>query len=546
MRGSAAVSILAFAALAVVHADQSASITGPFVERFTDDWRERWTPSAATKKTPVGGETFSYVGKWSLEESTKYPVIEGDKGLVAKTKAAHHAISAPFESVLDPTGKTLVVQYEVQFQKGGNCGGGYLKLLEDGFQREGQDYNDKTPWVVMFGPDLTCPGSKVHFIFRHQSPITKEWEEKHLALPPTPSIDELTRLYTLIVNPDNTYEILIDDESKSTGSLLEDFKPPVNPSAEIDDPEDTKPEDWVDTPQIPDPEARKPDDWDEDAPYSIPDEDAEKPDDWLEQEPLQIPDPDAEKPEEWDDEEDGEWVAPTIANPKCWEGSGCGEWVRPTKPNPDYKGKWSAPLVDNPGYKGPWSPRKIPNVNFFEDKNPANLNKIGGIGFELWTMTEDILFDNIYIGHSVEDAKRLAKETFHVKHALEKAARDAEKPAPTPDEEVHSVKFADAPLEWLRAQALTFIDHVQVDPIGAFKAKPETGAALVAVILTFLGSFGALFGLIGGSQKSAKSAKTPSKSEKKPVASDAAASASTDAPSADTTATEKPAVTKRK
>ena len=75
--------------------------------------------------------------------------------------------------------------------------------------------------------------SQVHFIFRHQSPITKEWEEKHLALPPTPSIDELTRLYTLIVNPDNTYEILIDDESKSTGSLLEDFQPPVNPSAEI-------------------------------------------------------------------------------------------------------------------------------------------------------------------------------------------------------------------------------------------------------------------------------------------------------------------------
>ena len=118
-------------------------------------------------------------------------------------------------------------------------------------------------------------------------------------------------------------------------------------------------------------------------------------------------------------------------------------------------------------------------------------------------MTEDILFDNIYIGDSVEDAKRLA-ETFHVKHALEKAARDAEKPAPTPDEEVDSVKFADAPLEWLRAQALTFIELVQVDPIGAFKAKPETGAALVAVILTFLGSFGALFGLIGGSQKSAK------------------------------------------
>lgn len=89
--------------------------------------------------------------------------IEGDKGLVAKTKAAHHAISAPFAKVLDPSGKTLVVQYEVKFQKGGNCGGGYLKLLEPGFEKEGQDYNDKTPWTIMFGPDLTCPGTKVRY-----------------------------------------------------------------------------------------------------------------------------------------------------------------------------------------------------------------------------------------------------------------------------------------------------------------------------------------------------------------------------------------------
>ncbi|KAF8333147.1 calnexin [Cantharellus anzutake] len=508
MRSNAAVSVLALAALGVVSADKPAyeatTIKGHFVEQFTDDWTDRWTPSAATKKTPVGGETFSYVGKWSVEESTKYPGVEGDKGLVAKTKAAHHAISAPFDSVLDPKGKTLVVQYEAKFQKGGNCGGGYLKLLEDGFQREGQDYNDKTPWVVMFGPDLTCPGTKVHFIFRHQNPVSKEWEEKHLSSPPTPLIDEMTKLYTLIVNPDNTYEILIDDESQSKGSLLEDFTPAVNPPAEIDDPEDKKPSEWVDIAKIPDPEAQKPDDWDEDAPYSISDEEAQKPEDWLDEEPLQIPDPDAEKPEEWDDEEDGEWVAPTIPNPKCAEASGCGEWVRPTKPNPDYKGKWSAPLIDNPDYKGPWAARKIANPNYFEDKNPANLNKIGGIGFELWTMTEDIFFDNIYIGNSVKDAKKLAKDTFHVKHALEKAAREVEKPEPTPEDEVATLKFTDAPLEWLRNQAFTFIDLAKLDPIAAFKAKPETGAALVAILLTFLGSFGALFGLIGGSQKSVK------------------------------------------
>lgn len=43
----------------------------------------------------------------------------------------------------------------------------------------------------------------------------------------------------------------------NTGSLLEDFTPPVNPSKEIDDPTDSKPSTWVDEKKIPDPEAKK-------------------------------------------------------------------------------------------------------------------------------------------------------------------------------------------------------------------------------------------------------------------------------------------------
>lgn len=89
------------------------------------------------------------------------PVIEGDLGLVAKNQAAHHAISTSFSEPIDFKNKPLVVQYEVKYQKGGNCGGGYIKLLEDGFQTSGAEFDDKAPWVIMFGPDLTCPGTKV-------------------------------------------------------------------------------------------------------------------------------------------------------------------------------------------------------------------------------------------------------------------------------------------------------------------------------------------------------------------------------------------------
>jgi calnexin len=60
---------------------------------------------------PGGEEQFSYVGKWVVEEPHVYPGMIGDKGLVVKNVAAHHAISAQFDAPLDNDGKTLVIQY---------------------------------------------------------------------------------------------------------------------------------------------------------------------------------------------------------------------------------------------------------------------------------------------------------------------------------------------------------------------------------------------------------------------------------------------------
>lgn len=231
----------------------------------------------------------------------------------------------------------------------------------------------------MFGPDKCGHNNKVHFIFNHKNPKTGEYEEKHLKTPPTASIVKTSELYTLIVNPNNTFSIQKNHETVREGSLLEDFAPSVNPEAEIDDAEDTKPDTWVDDARIPDPEATKPEDWDEDAPYETVDEEATIPEDWLENEPLTIPDPEAEKPEDWEDEEDGDWIAPTVPNPKCADASGCGPWSKPMIKNPEYKGKWTAPYIDNPEYKGVWKPRKIANPDYFEDKTPANFEPIGAV-----------------------------------------------------------------------------------------------------------------------------------------------------------------------
>jgi hypothetical protein len=273
----------------------------------------------------------------------------------------------------------------------------------------------------------------------------------------------------------------------------------VNPPAEIDDPNDSKPADWVDEDKIADPEASKPADWDEDAPYQIPDEDAKMPEDWLVDEPLTIPDPDALKPEEWDDEEDGDWIPPTVKNPKCEEASGCGEWKRPTKANPAYKGKWYAPMIDNPAYKGEWHPRKIANPAYFNDEQPTkSLKKIGGIGIELWTMTEDILFDTIYVGHSIEDAKTLAKD-FHIKEEAEKRS-EANMTAEDDDDETPDQTFRQNPIAFVRKAIFSFIELAKIDPILAVKTKPETATALGVGIVTLFGILGALFGVVGTSQ----------------------------------------------
>lgn len=69
----------------------------------------------------------------------------------------------------------------------------------------------------------------------------------------------LSRL--LVVNPDNSFEVLVDQTVVNSGNLLTDMTPPINPAAEIEDPDDHKPEDWDERPKIQDPDAVKPEDW---------------------------------------------------------------------------------------------------------------------------------------------------------------------------------------------------------------------------------------------------------------------------------------------
>lgn len=379
---------------------------------FFDDFQsglDKWTHTSDPE----------YNGRFTTGQGAK-PTFRGDRALIIPEKARKYGMSAEFSGLESLTDKSFVLQYEVKLEQGMSCGGAYVKLPLVGFKPD--SLTGSTPYSVMFGPDKCGATDKVHFIFQSYNPVSKKYTEHHLKNPPSVanSYDKKTHLYTLIVNADGTFEVLVDNEKKSHGSLSEKVEPPIQPPKEIDDPEDTKPGDWVDTKKIPDPEAVKPDDWDEDAPAQIVDEDAVKPDGWLDDEPEKVADPEAKKPEEWDDDEDGEWEAPLVPNPKC-EKAGCGEWKRPMKANPAYKGKWKAPMIDNPKYIGDWKPRKISNPDYYEVTKPELLG-IGGIAFEIWTMDQGVLFDNIWVGTDVEAAREFTSKTFTKKQDTELAA----------------------------------------------------------------------------------------------------------------------------
>lgn len=118
-------------------------------------------------------------------------------------------------------------------------------------------------------------------------------------------------------------------------------------------------------------------------------------------------------------------------------------------------------------------------------------------------MQNDILFDNIYIGHSVADAEKLAKETFEVKVKVEKAEEDATKPKPPEKpKSPMDLKFMDDPVFYVKEKLDLFLTIAKRDPVQAVKFVPEVAGGLGVIAVTVLAL---LLGAIGGGAKAAPS-----------------------------------------
>merc|ERR1712196_476292 len=362
-RNNMKVSIIALAALVAL-----ATAEVYFEEDFSGDWESRWVQSKA--KDGLGAMKVS-AGKFYGDE-------EAGKGLQTSQDAKFYAISAKMKEFSNE-GKTLVIQYSVKHEQDIDCGGGYLKLGA----YEPEKFEGSSPYNIMFGPDI-CGSStkKTHVIFNYKEKNLDKKKEVRC------ESDTLSHLYTLIVKPDNTYEVQIDMNKVDDGSLEDgwDFLEPK----QIRDPDEKKPADWVDEAEMDDPEDKKPEGYDDI--------------------PAKIADPKATKPDDWDDESDGEWEAPQIDNP-------------------EYKGEWKAKRIKNPAYKGVWAPKKIANPAYVDDTSIGQYGSFSWVGIDVWQVKAGTIFDNLLITDDVEAAKAAADKikTFQDGEKKQKEEKDAEK-----------------------------------------------------------------------------------------------------------------------
>ncbi|KAG5549541.1 hypothetical protein RHGRI_014759 [Rhododendron griersonianum] len=285
------------------------------------------------------------------------------EGIQTSSDAKHYAISAKIPEFSNKD-RTLVLQYSIKIEQDIECGGGYIKLLS-GFVNQ-KKFGGDTPYSVMFGPDLCgTQTKKLHVILSYQGqnyPIKKDLECE---------TDKLTHFYTLILRPDATYSILIDNRERDSGSMYTDWD--ILPPRKIKDVNAKKPADWDDREYIDEPNDGKPAGYD-----SI---------------PAEIPDPKAKKPDNWDEDEDGIWKAPKV-------------------PNPAYKGPWKRKKIKNPNYKGKWKIPWIDNPEFEEDPDLYVTKPIKYVGIEVWQVKAGSVYDNILITDDPAYAKQVVDEVF--------------------------------------------------------------------------------------------------------------------------------------
>jgi calreticulin len=324
------------------------SATVWFRDDFSDpNWESRWVQSEKRPEHERGKLVLS-AGQYFTDETK-------ERGLKTSEDARFYHFTSAFDEFSNK-GKTLVLQYSLKQDQRIDCGGGYVKLHPAGIDQK--NYDGDSPYNIMFGPDICGSTRRTHFILSKKG-------ENHLIKEDIPTeTDTVTHVYTLILKPDNTFQVLTDNKESRAGNIEDHFD--ILEPKEIPDPAISKPSDWVDETHIDDAEDIKPEGYDDIKP--------------------EIEDPDSAKPADWDDELDGEWEAPKV-------------------PNPAYKGPWRPKRIPNPAYKGEWVHPKIANPKYVPDDNLYAFDSFKFVGIEIWQVKSGSIYGNFLVTDDVELAK---------------------------------------------------------------------------------------------------------------------------------------------
>merc|ERR1719352_1915393 len=351
-----------------------------FSEEFGDGWEGRWVTSSWKESEGNQGKWTTSAGKWNSDEKE-------DTGIYTSEDSKFFGMSANFDSFSNK-GKDMIIQYQAKYEKDVECGGGYVKLGPK--QADMTTFGDPTPYNIMFGPDKCGYNKRTHLIFNYDG--KNVLKKSDLAY--KQEGEGTSHLYRMILKPDNTVRVEIDEEKIYEGALKEDWE--VLKPKEISDPDDKKPSDWADDSMMDDPEDKKPDDWVEEK---------------------RMVDEEAKKPDDWDDEEDGEWEAPM-------------------KDNPAYKGDWNVKRISNPAYKGIWEAKNIANPEYVDDDKIYSYADFGFLGFDLWQVKGGTIFDNVIVCEDVAEADEFFKKW--------KALNEVEKAKKKEEDDAKKAESADA------------------------------------------------------------------------------------------------------
>jgi hypothetical protein len=182
-----------------------------FVLYIIDTWRSRWVESTFH-------EDDGKKGKWGWEAPKKTYDPERGKGIKTTQDSMYYHMTADIGKTISTENQTLILSYTVcNTQSPIKCVGQYIKLLPEKINQ--LTFNGDDHFYIMFGPDYCgTRNDRVHCMFRKDK-YNLQMKERI-----STKRDRETHLYTLIINPDFTFEIHIDDVVEKKGDMITQWR----------------------------------------------------------------------------------------------------------------------------------------------------------------------------------------------------------------------------------------------------------------------------------------------------------------------------------